>query len=281
MFKREYYCLIAGLPDLLFGENKSGLNSLSFRNEMEHQLHPADYELVKLLFLPFDNENLVNILFKQNKSFNRLGNLPKNVLENHMENPAELPDYMIQYLKWIGEQETRELNLQFQNKLQSMFYEFVLQERNTFLRNWFKFDLDIKNVLTAFVCRRFKYDVKKQIILLKTNTTVNSLLTNKQLKHELFEDELPFSEQIFRVAESNKSPIEKEKTIDQIRWNYLDEVTFFNYITIEKILSFTIKLNITERWIKLDQKTGKKLLDKLINELKTSYKFPAEFSTIK
>lgn len=36
-----------------------------------------------------------------------------------------------------------------------------------------------------------------------------------------------------------------------------------------------------ERWMKLDKETGKELLDKLIDELITSYEFPAEFSLTK
>ena len=38
---------------------------------------------------------------------------------------------------------------------------------------------------------------------------------------------------------------------------------------------------MAERWLKLDAKTGEELLNKLINELKTSYEFPAEFSLVK
>ena len=71
---------------------------------------------------------------------------------------------------------------------------------------------------------------------------------------------------------------EKEKAFDNIKWKFLDEHTFFNYFTIEKILSFVIKLNIVERWIELDNETGKALFNRLINDIKMSYKFPEEFS---
>ncbi|NQU86883.1 MAG: DUF2764 family protein, partial [Mariniphaga sp.] len=110
---------------------------------------------------------------------------------------------------------------------------------------------------------------------------VYSLLISKRLKHEFFEEELHFSDHIFRVAESNTSPEEKEKAIDKILWAYLDEQTFFHYFTVEKILSYIIKLSIIERWMKLDAETGKALLNKLIEELKLSYTFPEEFSTVK
>lgn len=72
--------------------------------------------------------------------------------------------------------------------------------------------------------------------------------------------------------------IEKERMIDNLKWEWIDAHTFFHYSTIERILGFLLKLQIIERWIELDAETGKQLLNKLLNELKTSYKFPAEFA---
>lgn len=281
MSKKNYYCLVAGLPDLFFNESKQGFSSLDFRNELQYQLSKTDLELVKLLYLPNDNKNLLNLLFKKNEPFNLLGNYKKEFLGNEILQPVEIPDYMTRFLQWTKNLEARELNLQIENKLHSHFYEYALLTKNSFLNEWFKFELNIKNILTAFNCMQFNYSTEKHLIQVGQNNTVYSLLISKRLKHEFFEEELPFSDQIFRVAESNTSPEEKEKAIDKILWAYLDEQTFFHYFTIEKILSYIIKLGIIERWMKLDAETGKALLNKLIEELKLSYTFPEEFSTVK
>ena len=281
MSKKNYYCLVAGLPDLFFNESKQGFSSLDFKNELQYQLSKTDLELVKLLYLPNDNKNLLNLLFEKNEPFNKLGNYEKEFLENQILQPVEIPNYMTRFLKWAKNLETRELNLQIENKLHSLFYEYALLTKNNFLNEWFKFELNIKNILTAFNCVQFNYSTEKHLIQVSQNNTVYSLLISKRLKHELFEEELPFSDQIFRVAESNTSPEEKEKAIEKILWAYLDEQTFFHYFTIEKILSYIIKLGIIERWMKLDAETGKALLNKLIEELKLSYTFPEEFSTVK
>lgn len=281
MLKKDYYCLVAGLPDLFFNENKPGFNSFDFYNELKYQLNDTDYELVKLLFLQFDNENLLNLIFEQNKPFNSLGNYNKDFLENQITKPAEIPDYMTSFLQWTKNLETRELNLQTENKLHSLYSEYALTTTNIFLNEWFKFELNIKNILTAFNCEQFNYSAKKHLIQVGKNNAVYSLLINNRLKHEFFEEELPFADQIFRIAESDASSEEKEKAIDKIKWDYLDEQTFFHYFTIEKILSYIIKLGTIERWMKLDVETGKALLNKFIEELKLSYTFPEEFSTVK
>ena len=90
MVKRDYYCLVAGLPDLFFNENKPGISSLEFRTELESQLHKSDFELVKLLFLPADNKNLLNYFFELDKPFNDFGNLPKDFLDPEAENLVDL-----------------------------------------------------------------------------------------------------------------------------------------------------------------------------------------------
>ena len=281
ILKRNYYCLVAGLPDLFFNEFKQEFNSLKFRNQLKHELDPLDFKLVEYLFLEFDNANLLNILYNQNKIFNCHAIYPKREIENKIDLQEGLPPYMVDFLKWRKEQDSKEFDLKAENKLHTLFYEYVLQVKNDFLRNWFQFELNTKNLITAINCNKFNYQTESQIILIESNIVVNTLLINNRLKHELFDEELPFSEQIFRVFESDLSLIEKEKALDKIKWNYLDENTFFHYFTIEKILSYVIKLIIAERWLKLDAKTGRVLLDKLIEELRTSYEFPAEFSLVK
>ncbi|MEN8117542.1 MAG: DUF2764 family protein [Bacteroidota bacterium] len=284
MLKKEYYCLVAGLPDLFFNENKPGLNSVAFREELHNQLSEPDFELVKLLFLPYDNRNLVTLYFEKGTAFNELGNYSKKFLEDQLSPQNEivsLPEYMLNFLEWMKDRESQEWNIEVENILNSLFYEYVLKSKNEFLNNWFMFELNCKNILTTFNCVRFNYEISNHLLKTQQNTLVYSLLINKRLKPELYEDELPFNEQVFRIAESDSGMIEKEKALDKVRWDYLDEQTFFHYFTIEKILSFIIKLDITERWLKLDAETGKTMLNRLINDLKTSYEFPEEFSLTK
>ncbi len=278
MLKQKYYCLVAGLPDLFFSEGKPGFDSSQFREELELQLSPADLERIRLLFLHADNENLLNLFFNRNLPFNSAGNYNRAFMEDQIELPALLPLYMITFINWAKNLELKEYSVEAENKLNTLYYEFVLQEKNEFITDWFKFELNVKNVLAAFNCKKFNYEPEKQLIEIDSNKQVYSLLIGNRLKPEPFEEELPFAEQIFRVAESDFTIVEKEKAIDKIKWDYLDEYTFFHYFTIEKIVSFTLKLGIIERWMKLDIEMGTSLLHKLIDELKTSYKFPAEFS---
>ena len=278
MLKRNYYCLVAGLPDIIIDGNKPGETSHEFKNELAEQLHSSDYKLAELLYLNYDNNNLLNLLLKQENQFITLGNYTEEYLEEQIKEPTNIVDYMKQMIFNIKTEISGNSNLSSENELQSLYYEYALQVKNDFLEQWFKFDRDIKNILTAVNCHKYGYDIEKQLIPVKDKNEVYEILIKSSPKADLLADEVPYIEKILQIAESEMDISEKEKALDNIKWQFLDEHTFFNYFTIEKILSFVIKLNIVERWIKLDNETGKALFNRLINDIKMSYKFPEEFS---
>ncbi|WP_372650421.1 DUF2764 family protein [Draconibacterium sp.] len=284
LIKKEYYCLIAGLPDLFFDENKPTVTGSDFREELQHQLSQPDFKLVEYLFLPFDNRNLLNVFFGQNKPFFYPGNITKHELEFQLSSEneeIELPEYMKTFLCWMKGMDKKQADLEDKNILTTLFFEHALKCPNSFLQNWFRFELNLKNIFTAFNCKKYNYEPEIHLLEVEGECVVYSLLIENKLKADYFEELLPYHEELFKIAESNRVWIEKEKEVDKIKWEYLDENTFFHFFTIEKVLAFTIKLLLIERWMKMDKETGKMLLHKLIDELKTNYEFPLEFSLTK
>lgn len=275
MLKRNYYCLVAGLPDLLFNENKLALSSLSFRNELRKILSNTDLKILEQILFTFDNQNLINILFERDLPFNELGNFSRSFLEDQITAPTIIPDFMVSYIKWTKDRELKEFPLQNENKLYQLFYEHILTLKSDFLTTWFKFDLNLRNILTAFNCKQFKYDTEGHIISTFQDNIANELISGRSLRYESFE-EIPYAEEIFRIADTTSGFLDKETATDKIKWNYLEEITFFHYFTIEKILAFFLKLIIVERLTILDKETGREFLDKLVHELKESYEHTME-----
>lgn len=284
MFKNEYHCLVAGLPDLIFREKEGIPDGISFRKILESELHPSDFGLVKLFYLRFDNENLITLLLNRSKSFNQKGNFPRTFLEWQLspenEHP-ELPKYMLSFLEWVAKAEIRQMSVEVENAIRELYYEHILQVENKFVRDWFLFELNLKNILTAFSCKRSNRNPDDHLIKNEWNFRLCSLLKQHLNRPALFEDEVPFHNEIFNLAEKEMSWIEKEKAIDKLKWHYLDENTFFHYFTIEKIIAFVIKLMIIDRWLSMDKSTGEAMLAKLIERFKTGFEFPAAFELTK
>lgn len=280
LFKRNYYCLISGLPDLIIDDKKSGADELSmqFKNELVEQLHVNDFDLAKLLYLQYDNKNFQNLLFKQEDEFIPLGNYTQEYIEEQLKEPTTLVAYMHSLLHNFKSGTFKQEDV---NEIQSLYYSHVLKIKNKFLKQWFRFDLDMKNILTAVNCRKYNYDLEEQLVLVKDTREVYKYLLKREPKAEELADEVPFADEIIQIAESELSSAEKEKALDEIKWKFLDESTLFNYFTIENILAYIIKLEMVDRWIKIDDETGKALFSKLVHKLKSSYEFSEEFSLTK
>jgi len=77
MLQRQYFYFVAGLADLLFDSGKSFAGMLEFKEELKKNLHPRDFHLVSLLFLPYDNKNLINFLEGSGDAWDQLGNFSK------------------------------------------------------------------------------------------------------------------------------------------------------------------------------------------------------------
>jgi hypothetical protein len=72
--------------------------------------------------------------------------------------------------------------------------------------------------------------------------------------------------------------LERELGIDMLRWNTADQMTVFEYFSIEKVMAFFIKLQMVERWYGLDQERGEQVFTKLIEDLKSGLDMSREFS---
>lgn len=152
--------------------------------------------------------------------------------------------------------------------LSSHFYREVLKTRNKFLNDFFRFDLDMRNIQTAFVGRQNGIDVS--LFLIGDNHLVNALKTNRANDFgisEFYED----STKLLSIL-SGTNILEKEQALDLIRWNKANQITIFNYFDIDWILGFVTKLMLIKRWDSLDKKVGAELFKKLVDEVRETYK---------
>jgi hypothetical protein len=61
--------------------------------------------------------------------------------------------------------------------------------------------------------------------------------------------------------------MEKEHKIDHLRWTWIDETNFFNYFTIEQVIGYLFKLQMMERWITLNEDSGRQMFKEIMTEL--------------
>ncbi|MCM8797027.1 MAG: DUF2764 domain-containing protein [Candidatus Omnitrophica bacterium] len=63
----------------------------------------------------------------------------------------------------------------------------------------------------------------------------------------------------------NTHPLETEKALDKLRWDFLEALSFGHYFDFEALLIYAYKLLILEKWEKIDSADKKTLLAEVLN----------------
>jgi len=273
MFERNYYYLVAGLPDILLDQKKLGITIGEFKEELRNHLHPDDYRLVELLFLPADNDNILNLFRKKDFDFNDSGRFSRDELDQEIKEPSITPVYMQGFITAYKTETPLFECLSWEDQLTWLYYDHAMSCTNQFLRDWFEFDLNLRNVVAGINVRKHKLQGEKYLI---GNNYVVQAVRKSTLKDFGLGNDFSYMEKLLTIQD-NENLIERERAMDLLRWDFLDEMNTFNYFSIEVLLAYIIKLNMVQRWLELDFETGEKMFTKLLDQLGTSYEVPEEF----
>lgn len=277
MWKNHYYCFVAGLPDIFPDEADVGFDMVQFKEELKTELKAEDYKLIELIFLPYDNQNLLKVLNDEYPKLDPLGNISMELWEQELDEDKKgvLPSYFYTFIQWFREEEgNKKDKVAQERKLLELYYPYILTTRNTFLKEWLTWNLHLKNILTGLNCRKYNLEVEDQLLL---DNYITHAVAKSNARDFGLDIDFPDVMELVTLFEKDNI-LQLERGMDRLRWERLEEYTLFEYFTIEVILAYTIKLDIIFRWMQLDEETGKKLFAKFVGELKSSFEFAKEFS---
>jgi len=283
MFQNVYYYLVASLPELAFDQTKLPMSLEQFRDYLYTNLVADDKPLISYLTLTADNENLLNLLQKKEKPFHTLGNFSKDYLEEVIKTkekepdhdiPLTLEDYIRKFIVHYKNNIPVYPELSWKNQLARLYHDFVMKNtRNEFLISWLKFDRSLRNILAAFNVRKHNFSMEEEIV--GDDEVADALMSVKAKDFGLSQD-YDFVNTLMN-AYDNHNLYERERQIDLLKWRTLEQMTTFNYFSVEVLLAYFIKLMILNRWIQLTEEQGRKVFEQIINKLQSSYEFPKEF----
>ena len=276
----NYYCLVTGLPELSLEDGKLSYTVSNFKTEIYPQLSKADKKLVDLFYLKFDNRNLLALLKDKEASVDTsLGNYSAEELlsvitsfKEEADPDKKFPLYFYEFAElYLNTPDEERLGME--DKLYGFYYNYAIKCGNKFISTWFELNLDVNNILAAMAARKYKMEVAK--VPVGDNFVAEALRTSNARDFGLADD-LEYFDQLVRINDT-VDLVEREKKIDLLKWNWMEDNTFFNYFTIEKIFVFLMKLEMIERWVSLDKEKGNELFRQLIDQLKDEVQIPQEF----
>lgn len=153
------------------------------------------------------------------------------------------------------------------DNLNSHFYRAAAQHKNRFIRQYFAFDREIRNIQVAYVARESNIDPTPHLV--GSDEMVDQLKRDRSQEFGL----TYFDRKSVEVLKAlgYKNILEREQRIDALRWEVASELVIFSTFTVDQILAFLIKCSILERWQKLDSKRGAQLFKELVEEVRGTF----------
>ena len=276
----NYYCMIAGLPDIDLQDANPGLDLENMREQCEEQLTLYDRKLLFYFFLHFDCINLVKLLKNPEADIDQWGNFSLDQLRDLITSATELnfnvhryPAFMSIFAREYAFNKDKEGYFP-EDEMAYQFLDYAIRTcPNPMMRRWYKLNLDITNILTAMLARAQGWSVGDFI---KGEGEVQEIIRENKTKDFNLGTELDYIPQLMKIVEE-EDPVRKEKMIDAFKWRWLDERTFFEPFSMEAVFAYLCKLEMQQRWAKLDVEQGKETFRKIIDELRGEAQVPEEF----
>lgn len=274
----KYYYLVAGLPEVKPDDSKLSLSLKEFRQMLAETLSQRDLALADLIFEKYEAQNWLTYLKNQDAELNPVGRLQKTDFEDIISYLKEeedfklknIPVYFATFAHAFWEVRPLYEALSWDDQLMTLYYQQALSCQNKLVKSWFEFNLNIHNLLAANTCRKFGYDVQSAIV---GNNQVANILRTTNARDFGVSDFFEEADQVIRIAEM-ADWLERERRIDLLKWQWLDEHTVFEYFTMEVIAVYIMKLQLIERWLPLKKEVGEIVFKELIESLKKDVKMP-------
>ena len=154
-----------------------------------------------------------------------------------------------------------ELNLSDEDFRTQLLYEQGLKCRNKFVRDWFAYNMDVNNVLAATVAIKHGMDVQK-VVVGETEVAQELRKSGSAGNNARLAALVPDLKEVVDIA------LDREKHIDALRWQWLEDRTLFEVFNIEAVLAYYLKASILHRWDNLTVEQGEQVFRAMVADMK-------------
>lgn len=269
-----YYALITSLPELSINDKSLTYNMLSFRELVKEEIAAEDYDLLCMLYYPYDILNFVRLVLDIGKPWHEGGNLSKTEMEEGIKMPELLPQFFQDFFdnhdgSWKDYSEK-----QLINAVTSTYLDWSRNLENEFVKKWISFDQNLKNLLIWLNAKKFGMDASDEVLGSSHEAEYLKKTGPDELNLKAWDN--PYKEALTHF--DNPDIAVREFVIDRMRWDYLNDVEQKYFFEKERLLAFAIRLQIIHRNIVSTEEKGKQRLDEILKGIKEDYSLPETFS---
>ena len=156
--------------------------------------------------------------------------------------------------------------------LNEAFFEEVLKSKSRLTRLYYLLERNIRNMKVKAAAAKLYSAAEaekkiEQYSILPKEDIYEDYRQPTDTEAELSHSDIQTLNSIF----SDEDIMNKEKRLDDFKWEKINEFTTLDFFNIDAILAFLAKAHLTERWLHLDVNNGKHLFRKLVDEVRGTY----------
>ena len=248
--------------------------------EEEQGVSKKDAKILSMFFLEDDCRNLLSVLKGETGDLPYVGNYSREELDEMIEDAREVhfedstcyPAFMYEFVREFDERKD-DAGYFADDALIFRYWSYVKEAKNDVVSAWAELNLNIANILTAFIARQQGWDVSKFIV--GEGDLHDTFLVSKAKDFDLGR-EYDYVSALMKIVECD-NPVDKERQIDALRWMWLEDNTFMDGFAVEAVYAYLCKAQMLERWRLLDPVTGRERFEEIIENLRSEARVPEEF----
>lgn len=152
-------------------------------------------------------------------------------------------------------------------ELNADFYAAALKHRNRFLREYFRFDLNLRNAKVRYLNAQLGREPDMDVMTGEDPEAEDVDIDGFRFTGGEFEEALKVDNIL-----ADKDLVSREKGLDDLLWDKIDGLSTFHYFDIEAVLAYIAKLHIVTRWLNLDEEVGRDVFRRLLKDVRGTYK---------
>ena len=153
------------------------------------------------------------------------------------------------------------------DQLNPDFYARALAHPLRFLREYYRFDLNLRNAKVRFLNRVLgRPDLQDVITGMGDTEDENLDIDLYRFRGGEFEEE-----EAAASALAQDSLLGREKALDDVIWEKISSLETFHYFDLTAVLAYVAKLHIVDRWLALDEQKGRDLFRQLVQEVRGTF----------
>ena len=193
-----------------------------------------------------------------------IASLPYLTADYRYEDGHGWKDVIDQIKENLSEKDTKQLDVLLSgfeaNNLNADFYADVLSNSSKFIREYFRFDLNLRNAKVRYLNQALGRDAEEDV------------LTDRGQDEERFNGGEFDQAAKVEAALALTSLLDREKALDDVTWEVVDSLSTFHYFDITAVMAYVAKLHIVDRWLALDKEKGQELFRQLVKEIRGTFK---------